>query len=887
MGTTEHQVQENETLQCIAEQSGYRSVDPLLAANPALESTVEANLDVLQPGMTVLVPDPVAGFNQGATDKQHVYVLPRQKKDLVLTVQSPDGVKLSDCQYELSWNPPPNSSSNGKPRSSVQGQLVGGSFRVEDWPIAVTEASLKVTLQYNKRVEEAVSETYGAGGGSVYHVENIKLYVGGLDPLIGSDADRGKAVQKILTNLGFLDLGPQEIDGNLASDRSRAAIHKFQYLQKIKPKTKALIDQETVSRLLQEQQNKIASSGTPFQHQAKDRDRPLPFGADANATEERVTTAFSGYLEPNAVVQRREEDGKTSPNRQKFGKMQYFPKQAYVAPCDPGATNNPNVIRMKTRRFIFLDSGYWMSKARDFSVIWGRHVYRCEFKRDGGGSHAYNYSGDTERLDLKFFNGMYGRAKVIQIATASWAPEYEFDWSKLIVVIPDIHLMTGENGNIFHGKFLLDPELDLLDFAKRLVDIYGLTGKVQVIQLGDSYDLWVGCEPRYFVKNESVLVEMMRDVDQRWNCGAARCPGQHRTPSEVCQIGPMRPAPSDARTFGFDCGRRNPWCYGHLKPGEVCQAYPDIWGPEVQHWTCGSISPPCPEEHLTRAKGRDNWSDPTGVCKNGTWKCSKTEPLCTGHEERLATCPDHIDAIDEVRRWIQDIQGVGSDWVQELLRRMDLHKKLPSGLTLDKLASDLSTNVGGAVRWLNPAERALRLLAEQCELTYIHGNHDNYLRLGPVTSRAGLSKRSEHGVWETDGILIEHGHRLEAVLILSGDKPVHFPTNYDGSTSGYETTNKYYHSHKAELEGRFGRLDWLSRLAIYMGPESEDDGNDFWITGANLWAQNTQQNQYWGEHAEVWVGRQSLKTQYKPPHVFVIGHTHMPMLAYINIDFFS
>jgi hypothetical protein len=48
-----------------------------------------------------------------------------------------------------------------------------------------------------------------------------------------------------------------------------------------------------------------------------------------------------------------------------------------------------------------------------------------------------------------------------------------------------------------------------------------------------------------------------------------------------------------------------------------------------------------------------------------------------------------------------------------------------------------------------------------------------------------------------------------------------------------------------------------------------------------------QQKQYWGEYAQVWIGRQSLDTKYSTPQVFVIGHTHMQMVSYINIDFMA
>jgi predicted phosphodiesterase len=170
----------------------------------------------------------------------------------------------------------------------------------------------------------------------------------------------------------------------------------------------------------------------------------------------------------------------------------------------------------------------------------------------------------------------------------------------------------------------------------------------------------------------------------------------------------------------------------------------------------------------------------------------------------------------------------------------------------------------GENMWLNPAEKALRLLKENC--TFIYGNHDNYLiNLGP-TKAAGIPPRKRY--WESEGIFIEHGHRLEATLVASGDPGI--PTNYDGSTSGYETTIEYYEECKTMIaHGEQPGLLQKKKLGA-----------------ADWFAQKFQQTQYWGEFAQVWIGRQSLKLAgLKPPHVFVIGHTHMPMLAYINIEF--
>src|SRR5581483_4436079 len=261
----------------------------------------------------------------------------------------------------------------------------GGFFRIENWPVEVTDAELTITLKYNKRVEEMVPEGFGADG-RIYHSEKITLHVGGLDPLVGSHQSRAKAILKILKNLGIYS---GDVNAALDSPECQAALRKFQYLHGIKPDPSNLLDPSTLDRLLAEQQNRIGKSGPPMRCAPQDRDLPLEIGAEA-ATKYESVTQFSRYLEPTDLDQHQS-------NRKKFKALRYFPREAYVAPCDPGSGDNPNVIRMKTRRFIFLDSGRWLGSARDFSVIWGRHVYRCEYTH--GGSPIPQ--GAPDRLDTQ------------------------------------------------------------------------------------------------------------------------------------------------------------------------------------------------------------------------------------------------------------------------------------------------------------------------------------------------------------------------------------------------------------------------------------------------------------------------------------------------------
>jgi hypothetical protein len=353
-----HTVGESESLAHIARKHKHRTEKPILAANPKLAQMCANNTDVLPPNLTLAIPELAPRCEAVPTEAEHFFELKAAlRKDLVLTLQAPDGAAFPEGTYELSYQ-------DEKGKTVQKKGNLEPSIRVEDWPPTLTEAELRVTLRYNARAEEKAIPERAGGPSRPHHFELIQLHVGALDPIVGSPPDRVKAVQKILTNLGYYSGEPDGVLGKL----SRAAIMKFQYLQGISPSHSELLDAETIRRLKEIQDNPIGASTQPVAIKAHDRDKPLEVPKDAKCsvdTEDRVEWLGPSecyYLDP-----RDEDQGK----RQPFQDAQYFPSEAYVATSDHGTSTNKNVIRMKSRRFIFLDTGYWMSYARNFSVILG------------------------------------------------------------------------------------------------------------------------------------------------------------------------------------------------------------------------------------------------------------------------------------------------------------------------------------------------------------------------------------------------------------------------------------------------------------------------------------------------------------------------------------
>src|SRR5581483_4741588 len=372
-----------------------------------------------------------ARVESASTDASHTYRAQTVRKDLILTLQGPDGSVIQSGVYKVTYDGqekesqrlPPGGGLNGLKRLPKDGRIVE-----KDWPPHVREAHLRLRLSYESpNVGDGVKHLLGQDG----HDVEIRLHIGGKDPLVGEN--REKAVQKLLTNLGLYSGG---IDGNLGP-KSRAAVQKFQHLRDVEPNASRLVDETTVASLLTDIEATIGREEPP-DDEPKKRDRPLKF-ADAPTSVQSIAD-FTGYIDPY--------DRKAPTTRQPFENCPpLFMQEAYVATSNSGENANPNVIRMKSRYFIFLDSGRWLSDKephRDFGVIWGRHVYLCEYSGGGGGvteeQLAQDPNDEPDRLDRIFFAGRQGRVKVRQRATAYWANEKELDWKTLIVVIPDMHL---------------------------------------------------------------------------------------------------------------------------------------------------------------------------------------------------------------------------------------------------------------------------------------------------------------------------------------------------------------------------------------------------------------------------------------------------------------
>jgi len=409
---------------------------------------------------------------------------------------------------------------------------------------------------------------------------------------------------------------------------------------------------------------------------------------------------------------------------------------------------------------------------RHFALLWGRHAYLCEYLPTAAEHDIFPLRPE---LDADLLNGMRGRVRVVSRASAWWAPASDFDWEKLYVVVPDLHLMTGPIASVWKpndpaGIYDLQAELDLLRFVQSLVRIEHLRGKIKAIQIGDSHDLWVG-------------------YGMVW-----------------------RPQPNRL----------------------AIQRYGDLTGPVDE----------------------------------------EAQPLFKANDTRTV---ELRGGTSWIRQWIREIQGLGPlearqaarwqslgigngsrNWVADLIYWHVSQRRLmqdQAAELAEQLWAGNDHDYGAGVEvWLNPAEHALRLLERHCSLEFIYGNHDNYLILPEVCGDAGIAARRRN-FDGARGVFIEHAHRMEATFTQI------VPHNNDGTTGGYDATMKLYRQLEQGGAGG-GPLNWV----------------------ATKWASIHDQPGYYKEFARVWMGRYSRKGEdLTPPHIFVIGHTHIPNLFCIRI----
>jgi hypothetical protein len=505
-----HIVDDDETLFQIAKSYGFKDGGKAIwAANPQY---ADQDPNVLLKGWQLTIPDKSQKDEGRAVDGVYANKVPRKKLNLKIQLKDEEGNDVSgDWQYRFLQG-----NGDAMVRTIGPRPAPNGKIEIEDIDPDTPDATLELTE----------SRIFGL----FKTVERVQLEIGGLDPIVSGPAGI-QAVQKLLFNLGYNPGKPDALYG----PKTNAAVRAFRKDYMPHAATKEGIDSDLCTRLREVYGCRFGVSFRGFARAEAKQGYTAPLNhvavAEAEDPESQSTQPEGdwGYEEPTENEQQGpgvafDPDTTRKSLFRELGKLQMFPSTAYVAPWTENPQQHVNSLRKLRHRFIFLDAGNFYSNHTNFAVIWGCHVYLCDYFGGDEAAVVKDPADGSERLDALFFDATQGCAIVKKRAVIDWAPESDFDWSSLYLIIPDMHMMTAETAKFWHAAdegepptYDFDVERKLRGFARTLATAASMpayqalqTG-LRVVQIGDSYDLWINCEPRLYEQNESHQLNLVQE----------------------------------------------------------------------------------------------------------------------------------------------------------------------------------------------------------------------------------------------------------------------------------------------------------------------------------------------------------------------------------------
>ncbi|MCX6270596.1 MAG: peptidoglycan-binding domain-containing protein [Bacteroidetes bacterium] len=836
---TDYKVKVKDNLPDIGKEQLF-SVESLIKENVDKWPDLYKNPEVLMDGMTILIPDRKAGEQSQSTGtiaKYQVAVPP--KHYLRLSIKDPWGALVPE-KTKLFIGSAGAADAGGVEIKKVlyndsdpsKRMLVIQTVKELPQPISsIASASLELTLYSTSGIKKKVKET-------------IKLHIGELSPILDPNDYKSEkekhspkaimAVQKILTNLGYYvtkkkqgdrEVVVNQIDG-IYNSATEAAITSFQMDIKRDYEETGDADNDTLNvlidkiglrmmgpQLLKEKKTRkyLVFKDNTSKSAEDNKNRPLfkHMGAKMTALSSGKVEPFDKYDEPTRHV-----SAKTpKPGPEASREITRYPLEAFVAPHlgkkDVDSGPRSNVISCCLPKVVCMDAGAWYKDSLNFGVIWGRHVYLCSYDKKSYHASAkeppkvelsFNRGVDAH-LDYRFFKNIKN-VSIINWSYCYWGGESEYDWTKMYIVIPDMHLMCQKIGDHWYDKkFNVNAGLALLDFGLQVENITPKFAKtdIEFVQAGDAYDLWVGSG----FATQSIKDEFNRQ-HQKW----------------VSEYGTG------------------------IHPTKVLGALASI-----------------PSQDFTEEPRRTGYMmDP--LFKNSSEGVIEyvNGPMFKFIEGNATEFEEVIDIKREIRNMVKEIQGVGLyDWVKEIPGIEAILNKLT---TNDRVWREQS-------RILNPAEAAFRLFKEKFTITFIYGNHDNYLIDDEITREIPeLEPRKKWFENAKETIYMEHSHRMEQLFLnekyytsskYKGENAI--PRNNDGETSGFLATNAYYLINKRGMQlpptyaSRFGKIT----MAV---------GGYF----ADTYAKIHDRDIYFEEFRRIIVGRLSTGAK-GVPQVMIIAHT--------------
>ncbi len=962
----EHEVKENENLEAIAEQFHFNSINPILEANKELK----LKPNCLRPGQIILIPENKEKKVKNSSGTEYPILWKIQFQPLYylwISIEDPDHaidigtVKLyvSNSQRDIFTFSKylSNNDSTGRGISNPN----------------ASRMVVVVTKHYGFVHDKEGNLKFNCSSfGSTSEI-NIKLEIGGLDPIYGLEKHgnttapkiSARAIQKLLSNLSYFS-GP--IDGNLESQNSKSAIIQFQNNHNI-PNPSGIIDEDTLLKIHLVNAQKSDFAYRKEESLNDEQKQVLPFttpllkrgyfdGRKSSKTKLYIDTILSSiddYFEPSGFNPLQGHPKRINLTNKDGRVNSEYPEKIYVAPsffdcgCSKGQTcelhknpeelkkklglfkpDFPNIVKSKIQNYIFLDCGKWKGDHANFGVVWGRNVYLCSYvpiecnparnfnpemvqfvEKHTFGEEIMRREGIDYNFFLHFINSIESSEFKVEIeksAFCSWGHDDEYDFENLHVIIPDLHLYAPTTTHVMQlGDYKLEAELKLLKFAIELVK-FQQKDKIKVIQLGDSYDLWVDVG---FIREDQIR-DLVNDIYNvfKWfyqmEIGTFLGYQNRNFKFSKEQIQAIL---KDAYGLKHDYLKQ----YIHFVISNYSR-YPTYVendflqmaiNPEmtINTETGEKVKLKIVDKKKLNRKIKDWWNKifdslkPTDL--NNYWVNSDT--LMGGELDKFSlimSCfNESVDPYEIIGEQVNRIRGLMEDTYQsyynqttnkDYKKNFELYKKLCEEYKIKNTESN---------KYINPATIALRYLEDNLgdKMIYLYGNHDNYLIDNKLTNRITLhgkpmKPRKLH--YESKSLYVEHGHRLEyefqiedpkyylkernntnikyiggrafvadTFLSIAYNLKGTIPANYDGCISGFIATCE-------NLRDKHGSF-FDKQLAEILAD------------AADVTAGGSDQPSYKRSFSRLKVGR--ILTGSSVPNIFVIGHTHVATLEIVQV----
>ena len=426
----------------------------------------------------------------------------------------------------------------------------------------------------------------------------------------------------------------------------------------------------------------------------------------------------------------------------------------------------------------------------------------------------------------------------------------------------------------------LGTELDFFQMARNIVESEDLAEGIQVIHLGDTYDLWVGSpdvlghEDALYEDNKKSLMKFRPEADIKLKSGENYATGKKAVGERWADAlgGSPKTEGADMRVQVLR------WWIGAIqgKHDSPLESGSDIKLAGM-NWVEWGLSRSCKEN-------TDRLSDLSGLQEKYRMGLLNAMAVLEHLKSKYPDQASQATAKYPVGKDEPNEKSVNG-WIGEVAKALT---------QFNDRAKDFVQHVqdkqGGS--FLNPAESGLQLLqAKYGPIQVLYGNHDNLMILPGITNDITQARLR---YIDLPGVFIEHCHRLEPQLaMVSTDVSIpgiDLPcANYDGCQKGFDLANTAWDGattgasfkKSKDIESGFVKVAMAPLRAIGGLIDTIKDAGGKWADSAIVpLSQAAYRHEFGRYHVARYVTGKPMV------HIFVIGHTHAAkhMLQYVHLN---